>query len=162
MMRITVTGHRPNKLRGLDVDAFALAAFASRAPAGAEFNIGMALGWDLACAQACTRLGIPYRAFIPFEGQELRWPSADRMRYTLLLNCATDVQVVSRVPCREAYTDRNKVMVDNCAAVWALWDGSAGGTGHCVGYAMGRQFEVWNWWQSFLTWGQHAARSPQG
>jgi uncharacterized phage-like protein YoqJ len=154
MMRLTVTGHRPDKLRGLDVDTFAMAVFKDQRPPGAEFNIGMAIGWDLACARACAALGIPYRAYVPFVGQELRWSKVDQKRYHEALGKASDVIVVSRVPCKAAYKDRNRAMVDECAGVWALWDGSNGGTSHCVSYALGHGYRVWNYWGSLLVWSE--------
>lgn len=149
MIRLCVTGHRPHKLLGRDVDAFALNVFRAYAPPNAHFHIGMAIGWDVACAAACMTLEIPFTAVIPFVGQELRWSTADRMRYKLLLGVAERVEVVSRVACKEAYTDRNKVMVDATAATWALWDGTSGGTAHCVKYSIDRGRTVWNYWDSF-------------
>lgn len=147
MNTITVTGHRR-----VDADAYARALFTHRSPAGAVFNIGMALGWDMACAQACLELGIPYVAYLPFKGQELRWPTHERMRYKMLVEAAQRVVVVSPIAHKLAYAERNKAMVDHCETVWALWDGSAGGTSHCVHYALDRGVPVWNHWDSFLSW----------
>lgn len=149
---ITVTGHRPLKLHGLDVDAFALEVFRHHAPAGVEFNIGMA------CAKACATLRIPFRAFVPFEGQENLWRPNVQTEYHRLLSRAEVVHVISKVSCTEAFKQRNRVMADNCVSVWALWDGSNGGTGHAVSYALAQGCKVWNCWGSFLEWSEAIMR----
>lgn len=154
MTRIALTGHRPDKLQGLDVDAFALAVFANHTPAGAHFDIGMAQGWDMAGARACVTLGLPFTAVIPFQGQQNRWPDMVRREYFRLLKEAQEIIVVSRVPCKQAYKDRNRHMVARSDAVWALWDGSTGGTGHCVNCAIANGLPVWDYWGSFLEWSQ--------
>jgi hypothetical protein len=56
---------------------------------------GMALGWDLAVAKACTILGVPFLAAVPFAGQENIWPRESKELYHELLAQASEVVIVS-------------------------------------------------------------------
>jgi uncharacterized phage-like protein YoqJ len=42
---------------------------------------------------------------------------------------------------------RNKWMVNKCNKVLALWDGSKGGTGNCVSYALSVDRPIENAWK---------------
>lgn len=146
--RIVVTGHR--KVRG-DVGEFARRVFATFARPGQEFLIGMAVGWDMSCAQACADLGITFHAVLPFKEQPNRWPVSAQRQYHELLAVARTVSIVSDRPSNAAYLERNLVMLGACDGnVWALWDGSRGGTQHCVSNALAQGKKVWNYWDSFM------------
>ena len=164
-MTLAVTGHRPDKLGGYNAEVhnaltgFAATTLALTRPSGVIS--GMALGWDYAVAVACVRLGIPFVAAIPFEGQESRWPAAAQRDYQMLIKCASYVHVVSE---RDAVAEagivwamhkRNEWMVDNSTKLLALWNGDrSGGTYHCVEYArLGRREieNVWPLWDEY--WG---------
>jgi uncharacterized phage-like protein YoqJ len=145
------TGHRPDKLGGYSDEArdrleqFAMVYLRHYAPEC--FISGMAQGWDQACAYACTVLGVPWIAAIPFEGQESMWPEAARKRYTRLLEGAKRIQCVSQAGfSKRAMQARNEWMVDNATDVLALWDGSSGGTGNCMRYAMDQDKRGVNLW----------------
>lgn len=140
MMIVAGTGHRPDKLGGYSDEAHeklvAIAAKWLTENQPTKVISGMALGWDIALADAAVRTGIPLHAAIPFEGQESRWPQASRDRFNHLRSRATEETIVSD----GAYAPwkmqvRNVWMVDNCDTVLAMWDGSSGGTGNCVAYA---------------------------
>lgn len=139
-MIIAATGHRPDKLGGYTeaVDnklrACATEFLTARAPS--KVISGMALGWDMAWAEAAMLLGIPVIAAIPFAGQELRRPQPSRERYEFLVAFAAERVIV----CPGGYDPakmqrRNEWMVDHADSVAALWNGSAGGTRNCVLYA---------------------------
>lgn len=135
------TGHRPGKLGGYGDDvlerhvAKAESFLVQARPS--KVVVGMALGWDIAMAIACARRGVPFVAAIPFEGQDSRWPDESRALYGTLLAAACEVHVVSANRSFEtAFHDRNRWMVDRCDALAAMWNGSNGGTAHCVHYAM--------------------------
>lgn len=159
-MIICATGHRPNRLGGYDnlpiIDEFAMRILSTRKrPSG--LISGMAQGWDQSIAVACVRLGIPFVAAVPFEGQEKRWPDATRRTYNQLLSAASQVHVVAKDYSDSAYLLRDRWMVDNSQAVLALWNGDrASGTGATVAYARegNRPIEnVWPEWQAWYEFG---------
>lgn len=151
---IAGTGHRPDKLGGYSPAA------TKRLQGFAEFVLdlarprgvitGMALGWDQALANAAARCGIPYVAAVPFKGQESRWPFFSRQEYDLLLRNARKVVYV----CEPGYAAwkmqrRNEWMVDQCDVLFAVWNGTDGGTANCVRYAEKQGRPVVNAWQDF-------------
>jgi uncharacterized phage-like protein YoqJ len=154
------TGHRPDRLGGYDDGtleryvAHACRFLVEAMPA--KVIVGMALGWDTAVALACVRRGVPFAAAVPFEGQELAWPSDAQARYRTLLRWASEVTIVSRIaPEHQDRTwwiggvmhARNRWMVDRCQAVVALWDGAPkGGTANCIAYAKSVGRPVVNLW----------------
>jgi len=159
-MILAGTGHRSDKLGGYGQDAllidFAARMLARQRPVGVIS--GMALGWDQALAVASVRLGIPFVAAVPFEGQESRWPRAARDNYDALIRVASHVHVVCDRQQTEdagipwAMQERNCWMVDNSTALLALWNGDRhGGTFNCVRYAAegGRKIiNAWDEWDS--------------
>jgi uncharacterized phage-like protein YoqJ len=152
---IAGTGHRPDKLGGYDIQAtmrvidFATKTMAARLPS--RVITGMAIGWDMAWAQAALNLGIPYHAYVPFEGQELKWPMSTRLYYKVLLNKAEHVKICSTGGYSKASMQlRNQFMVDDCTEVAALWNGSAGGTQNCISYAMMVGKPYINYWPQYV------------
>lgn len=148
---IAATGHRPDKLGGYsdrvheDLTRLAVAALAEAAMW--PVISGMALGWDMAVAEAAARIGLPFTAAVPFLGQESRWPAESRARYRRLLKKAETVTIV----CEGGYAGwkmqrRNEWMVDNAQTILALWNGSSGGTANCVAYAKSKGKDVRNIW----------------
>lgn len=151
MNRLAATGHRPDKLGGYGAhvdDRLRKLAFDFLAVEMPDEAIsGMALGWDMAFAEAALLLGIPLVAAVPFAGQESKWPAASQARYRSILERAARVVTV----CDGGYspvkmTARNEWMVDTCDMVVALWNGSPGGTGNCVAYARRQNRPVINLW----------------
>lgn len=162
-MTTAVTGHRPNKLGGWNrgihdaLGTFAVSVLSQARPPGVI--TGMALGWDQAVAVACVRLGIPFVAAVPFEGQESRWGPQQQGDYHKLLLCASQVHIVSgkdvvrEVGVSWAMQARNCWMVDNSEKLIALWDGGrTGGTAHCVQYAKEGRREIENAWPLWRQW----------
>lgn len=155
LMILAATGHRPDKLGGYNSTLSVLRTdlimdwMETRA---VERGItGMALGWDQDFALACYELGIPYTAAVPFEGQESQWPQKSRLIYNWLMNRAADIVVVSP----GAYNAgkmlaRNVWMVDECTHLLALYDGTQGGTQHCLKYAREWEKPVVNLWDVYM------------
>ena len=156
------TGHRPDKLGGYGDDVlrrlynFALLRLRELEPT--KVISGMALGWDTALALAAIRLGVPLVAAIPFDTFHSQWPQASQDRFWKIVEAATTVHVV----CPPGYQarklqERNEWMVDRCDVLLALWNGSAGGTANCIGYARRRlqatglfpPVQIVNVWQSW-------------
>jgi hypothetical protein len=150
-MHIAVTGHRPKRLGQHNPDRLVdLAAAALWHYRPTLVYIGMAQGWDIAVAQACIKLGVPFVAAVPFVGQAADWPHADYKLWEWLLGEAVQpVQVIGRGP-QDGYKARDRWMVDRAKLVVALFDGRTyGGTYHTVWYAQAKGVRVANLWQSW-------------
>ena len=158
------TGHRPDKLGGWDnVPAFyrvvnlAVEALEENDIVGVVS--GMAAGWDLALAHAAMELDIHLMCAIPFEGQELRWSNFWRQIYGEAREYATEERVLY-TPNTDVYyevakalKDRNDWMVNYIQSkngkILALWNGSKGGTAHCIRSAERSKIEVVNYWSRY-------------
>ena len=152
-VRLVVTGHRPQDLGGYGQESFLLLVdFAARYLQRAKYRIdtvicGMAQGWDMAIAQACLQVGIPFRAFVPFLGQESQWNASTQRQYQQPLSSAADVVVVSEggfAPWKMQV--RNQAMVDQGDVLLALFSGRPGGTANAVAYAGKRGVMIVNLW----------------
>lgn len=158
-MIIAGTGHRPDKLGGYDGQtADRLFDFAIRHIEQLKPDLiisGMALGWDMALAEAAWALEIPFHAYIPFRGQELKWPSGPQVLYRNLLAVAAKILECGE-PGYAAWKMqvRNKCMVDALTGpddvLLALWDGSDGGTSNCVKYAESKGKTIINLWEYYV------------
>lgn len=76
-------------------------------------------------------------AYIPFAGQELKWPAESQRLYKSILE---QPFVSPIIVCEGGYAAwkmqrRNERMVDDATDILACWDGTPGGTGNCVAYA---------------------------
>lgn len=97
---------------------------------------GMALGSDQIAAVVAYRLGIPFVAAVPFEGQETKWIAKDQEKYHKLLKKADSIVIVNGGGYQASKLQiRNVWIVDNCDKLLAVWDNSKGGTSNCVDYA---------------------------
>jgi uncharacterized phage-like protein YoqJ len=104
---------------------------------------GMALGIDQWAANVAIKLGIPFLAAIPFEGQENAWPESSQRTFRTLLKKAAEKVIV----CEGGYEAskmqrRNEWMVNNCNILIAVWDGTPGGTSNCINYAKSINREI--------------------
>jgi uncharacterized phage-like protein YoqJ len=140
---ITITGHRPPKLGGYDLNneenlfiSYRTHLALKRLKPSIVIS-GMALGADQMAVVECLRLGIPYIVCLPFLGQESMWPLKAQNLYHKLLDKALKIEVVSEGK-YEAWKmqARNERMVDSCDLVLGIWDGiKDGGTWNCLRYA---------------------------
>lgn len=154
-MILAATGHRPDKLGGyadqLAILRCELCMDWMETQTIERGITGMALGFDQDFALACYELGIPYTAAVPFDGQESQWPAKSQRRYRWLMNRAADVVVVSPGSYRPAkMLKRNEWMVDECDQLIALYDGSQGGTMHCMRYARDWQKPIHNLYDEYM------------
>lgn len=161
-MLIAFTGHRPEKLGGYSsAAACRLNSFAdhivqriiTKHP-DAEMISGMALGWDQAIALACTNQGVPFHAYIPCHGQQSRWPRESQEHYLNLLTQAKSRKLITQEYTSWCMKARNIAMVDDCYALVALYNGTGGGTEHCIEYAVEKigKDRIWNTWTLWLDW----------
>lgn len=154
MIVIAATGHRPDKLGGYGDDVadrlrdLAAAHIAERKPI--SFISGMALGWDMACAEASLGLGVPLIAAIPFKGQEKGWPPDSQKRYHAILGRAARIETIAQFPSARAFQRRNEWMVKTATEIVALWNGTNGGTRNCVIYANKRCVPIVNLWERWV------------
>ena len=155
-MIVAGTGHRPDKLGGYTQQAHErLVRVATKWPRLRHPSVvisGMALGWDMALAEAATSLLIPLHAYVPFKGQESRWNAAYQTQYHNLLSCADEVIVLSQTNDNAAakMQARNVAMMNNTDAVLAMWDGSPGGTANCLLYADTQMIPIYNLYHTYL------------
>lgn len=159
-MKIAGTGHRPEKLGGYSAEAYEAVfsvAVIYLGQAQPELVIsGMALGWDQALAEAAYALGIPFDAYIPFEGQERKWPAKSQRFYRQLLEQA---RIVINCGVDDSYAawkmqNRNECMVNALDPqqdrLVALWNGDEeGGTYNCIRYAKTKGVRIVNLWGQF-------------
>lgn len=154
---IAVTGHRPGKLGGYGPEvlcrATRLATHYLRVLDPREVIVGMALGWDTACALASIKLQVPFVAALPFEGQDRLWSKEQRAMYRNILTHASEVVTIATAR-TDAFFNlqlRNEWMADRCEEVLALWDGSPGGTANMIRYATGpgRWRKLYNAWEDW-------------
>lgn len=154
-MIIAGTGHRPDKLSGWDNPrSFEIPKEVAKENLDSVIGVvsGGAAGWDLALAHAAIDLGIPVMMAVPFEGQEKKWSSFWQDKYNEAREYATK-EVILGSPSKKAFLDRNQWMVDYVKGkggfILALWDGSSGGTFHCVNRAKQAGVPVTNCWEQY-------------
>lgn len=156
-MIIAATGHRPDKLGGYGIDVYErLTQFAKGAIARCDPEqviSGMAMGWDMAVAEAAIQLKVPLVSAIPFKGQHDRWSEFWQERYLELVEQAARVVYVSPggyAP--QKMQARNIWMVDHSDRLMALWNGMPGGTANCINYAIsvGKRDAIDNLWPRWV------------
>lgn len=157
------TGHRPQKLGGYfteasdRVDRFAAWWLSEWERLNPQLlpvcHVGMAQGWDMAIARACVALKVPFVAHLPASGAEaqcFKWPSAARLAHRALLSYA---YAIKYGPPSSSFVGelnaRNGSIIDSCQTLYALWDGSPGGTGNCVRDAIKAGKPVTNVWDLY-------------
>lgn len=154
MVKIAVTGHRPQKLIGgfnlehsenqalkTELKELILAHKTEGEPLHAI--TGMALGVDTLFAEAILDLkqedvdGYILECAIPCKDQEKTWNKADQEWYKTILSFADIITQVSWLPYKPwLMLKRNEYMMDNADMVIAVWDGvEDGGTYKAVKYA---------------------------
>lgn len=156
-MIYAATGHRD--CGGTDEQLVAFATAQLRASPAPEYLIsGMALGWDMAIAEAALALDIPLWCAIPFWAQPSKWPNTQFARWFAIRKRAARVDYIAPSYSLAAFQSRNEFMVDRCDLLLALWNGKPGGTGNCVQYAKRTKpnLPAQNFWPE---WDLHLARS---
>lgn len=148
-MIVGFTGHRPDKLGGYKVPNPTYIKVCQKIDTTLrdlqpeKVISGMALGIDQWAANIAYKLGIPFIAAVPFEGQESAWPQPSQKAFRLLLKRASEIVIVSPGGYAPAKMQiRNEWIVDNSNKLIAVWDGSPGGTGNCVNYAKSKNRDI--------------------
>lgn len=151
------TGHRPEKLPwGYNEEDERCWALKERMWKAAQdiydmgyrhFLCGMAQGCDLYFAETilalrCLAVGVTLEAVIPHEGQTSHWSEDQQERYERILSMCDKCTVLAPRYTSGCMQRRNRRMVDNASLLMAVYDGSGGGTGYTVGYALQQKVQV--------------------
>jgi uncharacterized phage-like protein YoqJ len=155
-MIVGITGHRPERF---DVDARGRARVSLECLLGAlkpdSILSGGCRGVDLWAAEWCIRSETRLSFILPFAGHTRTWSPSDQDRYNRIVRDSVRVGVFDRVEFIGAsnkktgsYLARNRMIVDRCELLVAVWDGvPGGGTSYTVDYAKrtGRRIEYVKW-----------------
>lgn len=112
------------------------------------FLCGMALGFDIICAETVIELKKKYpdiRIYgaIPCETQDIKWADKDKLRYRELLKKLDGVRCIyNEYIGAECMLERNRYMVNNSSLMIALFNGNAGGTKSTIEYAKQQGLEM--------------------
>lgn len=160
MIRIAGTGHRPAKCPcKYDENHKWLREMKGRLYADLDvgwnsqqidFIInGGAIGFDTWFAEIALEIGIPVHTYVPFKGQESKWPKQAQDRYFRILEKSAKVIYVCESYSNKAFYLRDKAMIDNCDMVFCLLDplNKESGTFTTVDYAKSKGIEVENYWR---------------
>lgn len=154
-MILTVTGHRPNKLYGYDLNNPKYKKLYNKIydvlvrEKPSHCISGMALGVDtiFACAVLNYKKENPdviLECAIPCRNHSSRWNKKDTELYNRILKLADKVTLVTH----EAYKPylmevRNRYMIDKANKILAIWNGDEnGGTYNAVKYSKKKDKEM--------------------
>lgn len=112
------------------------------------FFCGMALGFDMICAETVLDLKRKYSYIkiigaLPCRTQDIKWFAKDRERYRNLLlqldaiRCIYDEYIGA-----ECMLERNRYMVNNSSLMIALFNGLPGGTKSTIDFAKKQGLEI--------------------
>ncbi len=146
-MIIAVTGHRPNKLWGYNLNNLNYVKLKNifkemlRERNCTEAITGMALGVDQVFAQAVIELkdegmNITLTCALPCLNQSSIWPNSSKILYDDILTRADNIVIVTRTNyTKKCMQIRNQWMVNRCDLLIGVWNGdSSGGTFNCLQY----------------------------
>lgn len=121
-MRIAVTGHRPQRLKGQEklIKRWAVKQLKSLQPS--EVYVGMAQGVDQIVALAAKNMGIPVVCCYPFPKNNFH-PTEE------YIMDGNRIVFVCPEYSRKSYIKRDQYMVDHADLLLCVWDGLGhGGT----------------------------------
>ena len=115
------------------------------------FISGMALGFDMICAEIVLELKKKYPHIklvcaIPCKNQDKLWSDGYKKRYHKILSKADTIRYISEEYTKTCMLERNDYMLKNSSTVIALFNGLAGGTKSTIQKAnrMGLKIEIIN------------------
>lgn len=145
---VAFTGHRTYRDQAADLLPVTLEALYRRGYR--RFMSGMAVGFDLAAAEAVAELrsrhaDVKLICVIPFPDHPKRFAPEARQRYERLTAGADERVFVNERYAPDCYARRNDYLVDNASYVVAYLDGgSRGGTSYTVRRAHRQHLPVEN------------------
>jgi uncharacterized phage-like protein YoqJ len=153
------TGYRPDKFPfNLNNDNVDFAVLKSRIKTTLKalveddckvFYSGMAMGFDIVCAEMVLELKETYNDIklicaIPFKKQGDSLSYLWRKRYFDILNKCDEFSYISQDYSKTCYQLRNNYMVDNSDYVLTWYDGKFGGTRNTLDYAAEKGRYIFN------------------
>ena len=160
---IAITGHRPTKLGGYNLDTPGYYKLQQDLEQYIRFMLsqhdrltchsGLALGADTIWSKAVLNMRetyptrVYYHAEVPMMTQSERWPfAADRLFWKRCVDSADFVtiygEVSSTMSAGKLLNNRNIGMVDHCDTLLAVFDGSPSGTKNAIDYAKRKSKEI--------------------
>lgn len=154
---VSFTGHRPQKLpwgfnendeRFIDMKNRTRIEIENAIQKGYHtFLCGMALGFDMMCAELVLELKKKYPHIkligaIPCKNQSDRWNSIQKARYQKLLKQLDKIRCIYDTYIDGCMQERNQYMINNSSLVIALFNGKNGGTKTTIDYAKSLGKEV--------------------
>lgn len=112
------------------------------------FLCGMALGFDMICAETVIELKKRYSDIkiigaIPCKNQELKWIKKEQERYRKLLKQLDGIRCIyDEYIGAECMLERNRYMIKNSSLLIALYNGLPGGTKSTIDYAREQGLEI--------------------
>lgn len=112
------------------------------------FITGMALGFDMICAEIVLELKKKYPNIkligaLPCRNQDCKWPPKQQERYRNLLEKLDAIRCVNdEYTGPECMLERNRYMINNSSMVIALFNGQPGGTKKTIDYAREQGKEI--------------------
>lgn len=160
-MIIAGTGHRPkycpcgykkkhpwlSNLRGRL--KFYLTSLDKVTKDGIIVRAGGAIGWDTWLAQTALDIGLELHLYLPFAGQEQKWPTDSREEYDRIRRLAAKVNYTAERYYPKVFLERDRQMITGANQVVALLapEVDSGGTYYTVGEAKKLDIDVINFWQ---------------
>ena len=151
------TGHRPQKLpwgfnendeRFIDMKNRTKVIIENAIKNGYHtFLCGMALGFDMMCAELVLELKKIYPHIkligaIPCRNQSCKWNSIQKQRYNKILTQLDDIRCIYEEYIDGCMQERNDYMINNSSLVIALYDGKGGGTGYTIKRAKAKNLKI--------------------
>jgi uncharacterized phage-like protein YoqJ len=107
----------------------------------------MALGTDVMFAEAALQCKkdfprIKLGAILPCRDQDKLWTDTQKARYQSLLQQADSVTYASQSYTKECMFVRNRMLVDSCELLIAVFDGQKGGTFSTIEYAKRKRKKI--------------------
>lgn len=112
------------------------------------FLCGMALGFDMICAETVIELKNKYSDIkiigaLPCRTQDIKWSVKDKECYRKLLNQLDGIRCIyDEYIGAECMLERNRYIVNNASLMIALFNGLPGGTKSTIDYAKKQGLEV--------------------
>lgn len=111
------------------------------------FLCGMALGFDMICAEIVLELKKIYPHIklvgaLPCRNQYCKWNSKQQDRYIRIIKQLDDVRCIYDIYIDGCMQERNEYMVNNSSLVISLFDGKPGGTKQTLEHAKNLEKKV--------------------
>jgi len=109
--------------------------------------IGMALGFDMICAEIVIKLKKKYKelkliAVLPCKNQSDRWTEEDKIRYNKILEKVDSIYCLYEKYNYKCMQERNEFMVNNSNLLLGCFNGEKGGTLNTINYAKRKNKEI--------------------